>query len=167
MGSGNGNHSWIKLLLMRLELFQQVEDVVSDVGRFWAQLEKCQFLERIEEVVEEVNQTAGRDILHLDYFLPPQSSFLKITFSRSRVEHVMKIVLWSTGPALIFYSHNESSADYDRRTANPAIEFVQYIQPEEVTEDDIQRWFSYLLSGFKRKFRPVSPNRSNRLVTLG
>jgi len=37
---------------------------------------------------------------------------------------------------------------------SPSITLELDIYPAEILDDDLQRWFSYLLSGFRNKFKP-------------
>src|ERR1039457_4050567 len=34
------------------------------------------------------------------------------------------------------------------------VKFRAVVQPEDVTREDVEEWFAYLISGFERKFRP-------------
>ncbi len=160
MQSDKGTRSWIKPLLMKLQLVGP-EEFSPDLTTLRAQLEESGFMEQICEAVGQVNRTAGRSILQLESFLPPRRAVSKVSFYNEKTEHVMEIVLRTRGPALVFYSRKQSSAGYLRYInrysylRKPSIRFVQHVQPKDVTEHDIECWFSYLLSGFKGEFKPL------------
>lgn len=45
------------------------------------------------------------------------------------------------------------------RLRKPSVSLELDIDPAEILNDDLQRWFSYLLSGFKNKLKPQPARR--------
>ena len=153
------DNSWITSFLRQRKLSRLGNNDVADLTPFFAQVEECQLAERIRDVVLDINETAGDRILELLDFLPPQRTILTVTFSERRTEYVLEILVRKNGPALMFYSLNKIP-DGERFFQNhstaeePIIFLDQEIHPAEILSEDLQVWFSYLLSGFARKFKP-------------
>jgi hypothetical protein len=152
--------NWINSLLKR-NLLQPKEERSVDLKPCWAQIERCRMVERMGEIVEDINGAAGNHILELQDYLPPQSTILRIVFSKWHTEYVLEIVARERGMAeVLFYSLGKLSELWEpyfrnqSRSVSPSISLELEIHPAEVVSDDLQRWFSYLLSGLKNKFKP-------------
>jgi hypothetical protein len=123
-----------------------------------AQLEESQLPDRVRMVAAEINRKAGYHVLELLDFLPPQRSVLRVCFSKHRVDYIMEIIIRTNGPAVVFHSVYRFLDRLDRyfhkylRTFRSRAVFKQYINPQAVTEELVQAWFSFLLSGFDKKF---------------
>ena len=160
MNSHKGASSgWIGSLVKELDLVKE-KDPVVDLSRFRTQLEECQLPERIRETVATVNGEVGYHALSLLDFLPPQRSVLRLSFSKKRTEYIMEIVLRTSGPAVVFHSVTGAPGAWERylhgysRSVGSHIAFNQNFKPAEITNETMRVWFSFLLSGFNRKFNP-------------
>jgi hypothetical protein len=159
MDQRRGTNHWINPLLTKLNLIQ-AKEMDADFRHYWSQIEECQLLERIGGVIAEINGAAGYHVLELIEFLPPQKKVIRVSFDRNRVRYNMEIVLRSDGILLLFSTSRRFSAGWDRyfhQTSmrhNSAVSWEQMVKPEEILERDIQVWFSYLLSGLEKRFRP-------------
>jgi hypothetical protein len=156
---------WINSLLKR-DLLQPKEHDSVDLKPCWAQVEECRLVERIGEIVEDINGAAGNHILELQDYLPPQATILRVVFSKWHTEYALEIVARERGAAaVVFYSLSRLSELWEpyfrnrSRSVSPSIYLELDIHPAEVVSDDLQRWFSYLLSGFKNKFKPSAGRR--------
>jgi hypothetical protein len=155
----NDHQSWINPLLMQLDLARSENDLV-DFRDYWTQLEEYRLPERIRQIVAGVNGTAGYHVLELLDFLPPQRTVLRITFTKQHTEHIMELVLRERGPAVKFYSLKKPSNSWGSFFTNPSRtqSRTTFLEEEfhaaEILDDSIQSWFSYLLSGFEKKFKP-------------
>ena len=95
----------------------------------------------------------------LDY-MPPQKTVLHISFSKKRYKHVMEIVLRERGSTVVFYSVRKFSEVWERYFPNRTRKSHQTkvleldFHAAEVLEENIESWFSYLLSGFEKSFKP-------------
>jgi hypothetical protein len=151
--------NWINPLLSQLDLVHSENDLV-DFRAYWTQLEECRLPERIRKIVAGVNGTAGYHVLELLDFLPPQRMVLRIKFTKKSTEHIMELVLRESGPAVKFYSLRNASTTWGglfpilSRKRNRTSFLELDIHPAEILDDNIQVWFSYLLSGFEKKFKP-------------
>ena len=152
------DNDWINSLLIRRNLLQPKKENSDDWKACWAQIEECQLAERLRQIVADVNGAAGHYILELQDYLPPQRTILRIRFSKQHTEYVLKIVAREGGPAVVFYSRSKTSylgEHYFRnQSRNRSVSLKLDIHPAEILSDDLQRWFSYLLSGFNNEFKP-------------
>lgn len=153
------NQKWINSLLTQLDLVRRDEGLV-DLNLYWDQLEQCHLPERIRKIVGDVNGAAGYHVLELLDFLPPQKTVLNISFSKNRYKHIMEIELSERGATVVFYSLRRFYDAWERyfpnraRKSNRTLVLELDFHPAEVLEENIESWFSYLLSGFDKSFRP-------------
>jgi hypothetical protein len=153
-----GNDLWINPLLTRLNLVGQRE---QDLARnaHWREIEECEITERIGRLVTEVNRAAGYHVLEMVEFLPPQKNILRVSFERNRAKHRLELAIRDRGIVLMFSStkgiftgwRNRLTSRSGRKTSSLAWE--EFVEPEEISEQNIQAWLSYLLSGLDKKFR--------------
>jgi hypothetical protein len=165
----NASSDWIGSLVTELDLIKEKE-AVADLSCFRAQLEESQLLERIHETVATINGKVGYQVLYMLDFLPPQRSVLRLSFSKNKTEYIMEIVLRTSGPAVVFHSVTRASGSWDRylHGSSPSlgahIAFNQNFKPAEISNETMRTWFSFLLSGFKRKFHPGMRLQSPELL---
>lgn len=159
MNQRRGNDHWINPLLTQLNLIE-FKEMNPDPRHSWQKIEECQLIERIGNVMAEINGAAGYHVLELLEYLPPQKKVLRVSFDRNRVQHNLELVLCNEGILLLFSTSKRVSSGWERyfpqssMRDNSAVEWEQVIHPEEILSQDIQVWFSYLLSGLDKKFRP-------------
>jgi hypothetical protein len=152
---------WINSVLKQQNLLQPNEANIVDLKPCWAQIEESRLVERMGQMVGDINRAAGYYMLELQDFLPPQRTILSIRFSKRYAEYVLEIVAREGGVAsVVFHSLSKVFAFWEHYFGNrsqlrkPSISFQLDIHPAEILDDDLQRWFSYLLSGFKNKLKP-------------
>lgn len=161
---------WVNSLLRQQNLALPNEDNSVDLKPCWAQIEECQMAERMRQIVTDINRAAGYYMLELQDFLPPQKTILTISFSKRFAEYVLEIVAREGGAATaVFYSLSkvfdlwENYFRGQRRSRKPSIALEFDFYPAEIQNEDLQRWFSYLLSGFKSVLKPhASPHMSEK-----
>jgi hypothetical protein len=152
------NDHWISPLLTRLNLIP-AKEANSDPRHYWKNIEECQLLERIGRVVAEINEAVGYHVFEMLEYLPPQKKVCHVSFDRNRVQYKMELVLWNEGILLVFSTAKHVSARWDRyfpqssMKDNSIVVWEQIIRPEEVLDQNIQAWLSYLLSGLDKEFR--------------
>jgi len=153
------NDQWINPLLSQLKLIE-MKDVIVDPRHLWEKIEENHLLERISKLVAEINTAAGNHILEMLEFLPPQKKVLVINFGKNGVQHKMEVTLENEGIFITFGTAKRFSTGWERyfsqnsRKDNYAVAWEQAIHPAEILSKDIQNWFTYLLSGLNKKFRP-------------
>ena len=154
----HGNEYWINPLLERLDLVRENEDQPRD--GYWRQIEDCELVERVGKLIVEVNRAAGYRILGMVDFLPPQKNILRVSFERGQVKHNLEVVIRASGIFLMFSTTRRNATGWRRyfstyavRKNNSTLVWEQIIHPGEISEQNIQAWISYLLSGLDKKFR--------------
>jgi hypothetical protein len=153
-----GNDYWISPLLSKLNLIK-AEEANADPRHYWKSIEECKLLERIGKVTAEINGAAGYHVLQMVEYLPPQKKVIHISFKRKRVKHRLELVLRNEGILLVFSTARHILPRWDcffRQASlkdNSTVVWEQIIRPEEILEENIQAWLSYLLSGLDKKFR--------------
>lgn len=158
MNQRHGNEYWINPLLERLDLVRENEDQPRD--GYWRQIEDCELVERVGKLIVEVNRAAGYRILGMVDFLPPQKNILRVSFERGQVKHNLEVVIRASGIFLMFSTTRRNATGWRRyfstytvRKNNSTLVWEQIIHPGEISEQNIQAWISYLLSGLDKKFR--------------
>jgi hypothetical protein len=157
------NQKWINSLLTQLDLVRKDDEGhegLVDLKLYWDQLEQCHLPERIRNIVADVNGAAGYHVLELLDYLPPQKTVLHVAFSKNRYKHVMEIELSERGAAVVFYSLKKFHDAWERyfpnraRKSNRTTVLELDFHAAEVLDVNIESWFSYLLSGFEKNFKP-------------
>jgi hypothetical protein len=153
-----GNENWINPLLNRLDLVRKREEDLAQ-NTYWRQIEECELADRIGKLISEVNRAAGYHVLEMVDFLAPQKNVLRVSFHQDRVKHNLEIVIRESGILLMFSTTRHVSSGWGRYVSihskknNSTLVWEQTIHPEEILEQNIQAWLSYLLSGLDKKFR--------------
>jgi hypothetical protein len=159
MNRGERNNLWINPLLTQLKLVRKTEDA-ADPKTSWKQIEASHLQDRIGRIAAEINETAGYHLLESLYFLPPQRNVLRVRFDRNPTRCHMEVVIRGGDIFLKFSSSRRSGFGWDRYLPQDllkrgsALVWQDIIQPAEISDDHIQGWIIYLLSGLSKEFRP-------------
>jgi hypothetical protein len=125
-----------------------------------ALLETYRIPERIRQTVTAINEEIGYEALYLLDFLPPQRSVVRLSFFKKKTEYIMKIVLRTNGPAVVFQSVTGAHGSWRHyiykvsHAMGSRVAFKQTFMPAKITDEIIRSWFRFLLSGFNKKFKP-------------
>ena len=157
---------WLNSLLIEQNLAVPKDEHSIDLKPCWAQIEECQIAEHMRQIVADINRTAGYYMLEMQDFLPPQATILTIKFSKRFAEYVLEIVACDGGAAeVVFYSLSKVFDLWEHyfrnqsRLRKPSIALEFDIYPADIQSEDLQKWFSYLPSGFKNKLKPHTAQR--------
>jgi hypothetical protein len=140
----------------------------SDFTRLQARerLRKSQLLQTMQDVCAAINRETGRVIVEEHHYLPPEPVVSSFTFVKGETEYLMRLELWGTSPALVFISRKwrdfSTKIDFFRwiyritelEPVTMSVRFSCQLEKEEVSEQEVQRWFVYLLSGLRRSYIP-------------
>jgi len=155
----NSERGWIAPLLGRLNLLQNREKT-TDMDQFRAQVEECRLAEVIGKIAGEINHSAGYHVVDYQDFLPPQKIVARAVFAKNGTRNFLDILLREDGVLLLFYTLKRSSTRRDRyfpwytRRKGATIHVKEIIDPEGISEEDVRKWFTYLLSGLDKKLKP-------------
>ena len=153
------NKLWIHPLLTQLKLVRKKENA-ADPGAPWQKIEASHLPDRLGRIAAEINETAGYHLLETLYYLPPQKNVLCIRFDRNRDKHSLEIVLRETEIVLKFSTSRHVSFSWERYFSsdplsnNYTLVWEESIQPSEISDEQLQGWMAYLLSGLSKEFRP-------------
>ena len=159
-GERERNTLWINPLLTQLKLARNSEKVASPEIS-WREIEASHLQDRIARIASEINETAGYHLLESLYFLPPQKNVLRVRFDRNPAKHHMELIIRGGDIFLKFTTSSRHlpfgwarniAGDLLRRSSS--LVWQDIIEPAEVTDDHIQSWLIYLLSGLSKEFRP-------------
>ena len=124
----------------------------------WARLKEYDVPERVLQAVFRSNREMGDDALEYLEYLPPQASVLHVEYRRRRRIFTMALVLRDDGPRAVFYEQKSHGLllryIFGHNRPRFKVALSRRFQPEQLTEAEIQEWFSFLLSGFKRLHAP-------------
>lgn len=163
MDDKKANHNWIRPLLSDLDLIGHTPEA-KDPAEIWKELERSRLLDRLRELPALINKEAGYPLVNVQWFLPPQKVVCTFTVRKPKTEYGIQIVLRKGGPVLVFYSKKPRSRGnssgyglyrYLGVGTGVDVKLRRAIRPTEVTDQDLQEWFSYLLSGFQDSFQPA------------
>jgi len=174
MNRGDRNNHWINPVLTQLKLVRQPENA-TDPGACWKQIEASHLQDRIGRLAAEINETAGYHLLESLYFLPPQKHVLRVRFDHNPDKHHMELVIrgadlflkFSSARHLPFGWARNIAGDLLRRSSN--LVWQDIVHPPEVSDEHIQSWLIYLLSGLSKEFRPdifLASNSASELSAM-
>jgi|GEM_PF-5961006 len=155
----DNSRGWIAPLLGRLNLLQNRAET-SNIDLFRTQVEECRIAELIGKIAGEINRSAGYHVVDYQDFLPPQKIVARAVFAKSGTRNFLDILLREDGVLLLFYTLKRSSTRRDRyfpwytRRKGATIHVKEIIDPEKISEEDVRKWFTYLLSGLDKKLKP-------------
>jgi hypothetical protein len=156
------NRLWIDPLLTQLKLVRKTEKA-ADPSAPWQKIEASRLPDRVGRIAAEINEAAGYHLLETLYYLPPQKNVLCIRFDRNRDKHNMEIALHEAEIVLKFSTSRHVSFGWERYFSgdplsnNYTVVWEQSIQPLEISDEHVQGWLTYLLSGLNKDFKPDRP----------
>ena len=174
MSHGERNNLWINPVLSELKLVRKPENS-ADPSDCWKQIEAAHLQDRIARIASEINETAGYHLLESLYFLPPQKNVLRVRFDRNPDKHHMELVIRTSDLFIKFSSAKQVPISWVRNITgdflkrSSSLVWQEIVRPAEVTDDHIQGWLIYLLSGLSKEFRPdifLSSNSASELSSL-
>ena len=144
------NDGWIGSLVKETKLIKEKEPVV-DLDSVRALLETYQIPERIRQTVTAINEEIGYQALYLLDFLPPQRSVVRLSFFKKKTEYIMKIVLRTNGPAVVFQSVTGAHGSWRHyiykvsHAGGSHVAFKRAFIPAKITDEIIRGWFRFLV----------------------
>jgi hypothetical protein len=128
-------------------------------------LEQSKLMEVAESVCSDLNSRAGELIVESQSYLPPQEILRSFVFVNGNADYVMQIELRMSGPIVTFFARRWRDSSRNpcvrllyRLGALEAVsmrfKFACSVDEGRVTKAEIEKWFRYLLSGLRHKFRP-------------
>jgi hypothetical protein len=128
-------------------------------------LEESRLLKIMRDICAAINRAAGSVTVDEHHYLPPEPVVSSFIFTQGQTEYVMRLELWGPRPSLLFVIRRWRDSSQNRLLrllyrlleAEPLsidVKFTCEIREEEVSEEEIERCFLYLLSGLSRSYIP-------------
>jgi hypothetical protein len=124
----------------------------------------------MRETCAAINHEAGRYLVEGHYYLPPEPMINSFVFVRRTTEFVMQLEATGRGPSLVFIVRkwrDRPPSDFlgwlfrllDVPPCRVRVPCAYVINQDVVSEQEVKRWFFFLLSGLDRQYAPTLPLR--------
>jgi len=157
----------LRSALEEFELTGKDDPAISP--QFRDQLEKSEFLKMMQRTCHLINTEARGLVINAQAYLPPGVRVRTFSFLRGNNKHVMQVELVGAKTVVAFLTQRKrgvlsriSWMYGSSRAAQGKVKLVSVIRPEEVTEENVEGWFIYLLSGLDPAFMPSAPLPANQ-----
>ena len=156
--------SWVGNIIKQFQLRRNVNNY-SDFNRYLLLVERSRLPTMMQAVCDGINAQEGEWFIHDDRLAQPHPLVCRYALDRGDKEFRMSLVIHSDGPVLIFSSVNLSLwlASVQRYLGyhgnKEKIICERRVDPSTVSDADLQKWFTYLLSGFRRSLKPAKVTR--------
>ena len=155
-------------------LWQFLEQDVKgrDSGRYSAifreQLDRSELLATMGRVADTVNFKAGELLIDVQSYLPPEALVRSFCFQRHGQDYLLQLESWGPQPTVVFMTRkwrnllcpNFLTWFYHLLGVEECVVDLRHsslFRAEQITEADVESWFTYLISGFDRAFTPSIP----------
>ena len=135
---------------------------------FREQLDQSELLATMGRVADAVNAKAGELLIDVQSYLPPEALVRSFCFHRQGQDYVLQLESWGSHPTVVFLTRRWRSLlfpnfltwFYHLLRVEECVVDVRYsssFRAERITEVDVEKWFTFLISGFDRAFAPSIP----------
>jgi hypothetical protein len=135
---------------------------------FHEQSDQSELLTTMVRIAEAVNEKAGDLMIDVQSYLPPQALVRSFSFHKDGQDYILQLESLGPTPTLVFLRRkwrgplllNSFGWLYSLLGIEEYVIDIGYsslFQADLITELDVERWFTYLISGFDRAFAPSVP----------
>jgi hypothetical protein len=134
-------------------------------AEFRGGLENSTLLEMMMAVTNQINNETEMLLIEVQSHTPPAVVVSSFCFKRDCDECLLQLEVWDANLVVVFLTRSwpkETSPEsfgwfyrhlvHEKPTADVKVRTV--VHPEDVTRENVEEWFAYLISGFERKFMP-------------
>jgi hypothetical protein len=113
-----------------------------------------------QDILSKINMGAGELRVESLSYLPPHAILRSFVVVSGNADYVMQIEFQSLEPGVTFLARKwrDSSPNLlwlgALKPAGVRCKFARSVDGSCLTRDEVEKWFRYLLSGLRRKFRP-------------
>ena len=153
---------WITDILQKFHLNITAPTNGHCLDLYRSMIDRARLSERMHEICLAINSEAGQNILYEQSFIQPQQMLCQYTFANGDIEYEMSVAFLAAGPTVVFASHRRDNKP--RQVLRVYGDFLDkftsisyshcLIDPLTISDDDLQQWFTFLLSGNHRKWSP-------------
>jgi|HubBroStandDraft_4_1064222.scaffolds.fasta_scaffold21891_2 hypothetical protein len=155
-------------------LWQFLENHIAerDNGRYLAvfrdQLNQSELMVTMDRVADAVNEKAGGLLIDVQSYLPPEALVRSFCFRKDDRDYLLQLESWGPKPTVVFLTRKWRSLLFSNslgwiyrllRVEEYVIDvkYSSLFRAEQIAEADVEKWFTYLISGFDRAFAPSIP----------
>lgn len=168
-GAREGANTWARSVLRDFGyLSEETEEKPlgnEEVIRLREHIEGSGVPQRFDEACRTINSEFTGGLIQQKRYLPPHSLICSYRLEEGRLRYAMDLRADKEGPLLIFFVEEIEKASSRSRRGGP-LAFLRrrssrnilcriQLDLEAVTEDDLQAWFTYLLSRLADEFLPM------------
>lgn len=170
MSTNPMSNNWVRPVLKQMG-FLKVEATSRSLAERRSELEESTIVEQIRDSVTQANAEARHRILDMTEFLPPSATIARVRFSTQKNNLFLEIFLRPDGLEVNFYKVSRTQLIFRRILSgriNPSrsvIELSLPFRPADVTIGDVRLWMIYLISGFKKEFKPSLSDAKTLVLT--
>ena len=133
-----------------------------------SRIEESSLPHLMRETCSAINHEAGRHLVDGHYYLPPQPMVNSFAFVLRTTEFVMQLETTGLGPCLVFIVRkwrDRPPSDFlgwlfrllDVPPCRVHVPYAYMVNENIVSEQEVKRWFFFLLSGLDRQYAPTLP----------
>ena len=144
--------------------FHPTQKPTQDLHRGQLMVACAQLAERMHAVRDAIHSEAGQNSIYEEVYAQPHEFFRRYVFEKDNIDFHMSLAIVSAGATMRFSSF--TAKHWIGRLINPFgnpigkirvnIKCQLLIDPATVTDTDLEQWFTYLLSGLRRSFKPAN-----------
>lgn len=135
------------------------------------EVEASGLLENLSRCCREINKVSQGVLIYEQPYLKPSRVICTYSLEMEQADYLMTLLAERGEPTLVFSAQSSRKKSGNNYRSYGLSYFYGYfsrfgngrgsryklkIQPEGVSEEDLQVWFAYLLSRFQEKFQPVT-----------
>lgn len=161
-------HRGVPSLWQFLDRHVIAKDSGQQMVRFREQLDESELLVTMARIADAVNSRAGNLLIDVQSYLPPEALVRSFCFSKEGQDYVLQLESWGPKPTVVFLARKWrrllflNALEWFYRCLGVEeyvieVKFSSLFRPEQVTEADVENWFTYLISEFDRAFAPTVP----------
>jgi hypothetical protein len=153
--------SWIGDVLIKFHISYNLTDDTR-IDHYRLMVDRSNLMERVNGTCRVINSQVRGGLVYGQMYARPHATAFRVGFVRGGIEFRMSLAILPGGPTLIFSSikDNEWGERVLRHFGHGMEERENVISklvinPATVSDADLQQWFTYLLSGLRRSFKPT------------
>ena len=135
---------------------------------FREQLDQSELLTTMGRIADAVNEKAGNLVIDVQSYLAPEALVRSFTFHKGDQDYILQLESWGPRPTVVFLRRKWRSPRFLNSFGwiyrlfgveeyKIEVSYSSLFRAELVTEANIEKWFTYLISGFGRAFAPSVP----------
>jgi hypothetical protein len=154
--------SWIGDVLTRFDISYNIPDEIM-IDHYLLMVNRSDLIERVYGTCRVINAHVRGGLIYGQLYAQPHAPTFRIGFVRGDIEFRMSLAILDEGPTLIFSSCKEHQwvesvlHHFGHRNMKERENVISklVINPATVSDADLEQWFTYLLSGLRRPFKPA------------